>query len=82
MEITGINNFFSHLAFPQTSKDDSGSTPAPVQDVVNLSIPGRVDEEAEELLDETLSMLAADNTAALSAHSGLSQSRVYALLGM
>ena len=38
MEISGLNKF-NAFAFPLPGKDDSGSTPAAVQDVVNLSTP-------------------------------------------
>lgn len=82
MEISGLNKF-SAFAFPLPGKDDSGSTPAAVQDVVNLSTPKLLeDHEVESVMDETLNMIAHDNVAALSAHGGLSQSRVFALLGM
>lgn len=82
MEISGINPN-NHFAFPLPDKDDSGSTPAAVQDVVNLSVPSLLeDDEVDGVLDDTLNMIAQDNVAALSVHGGLSESRVFALLGL
>ncbi len=64
-------------------KDDSGSAPAAVQDTVNVRAPHLLeDSEVDSVLDDTLSMIAQDNLAALSVHGGLSQSRVFALLGL
>ena len=40
------------------------------------------DDEVDGVLDDTLAMIAQDNVAALSVHGGLSESRVFALLGM
>ncbi len=82
MEISGLNAFHP-FSFPRPDKDDSGSTPAAVQDVVNLSTPKLLeDHEVDSVMDDTLNMIAQDNIAALSVHGGLSQSRVYALLGI
>lgn len=82
MEISGINAFHP-FTFTRTDKDDSGSTPAAVQDVVNLSAPKLLeDHEVDSVMDDTLNMIAQDNVAALSVHGGLSQNRVYALLGI
>ena len=82
MEISGLNAFHP-FAFPRPDKDDSGSTPAAVQDVVNLSTPKLLeDHEVDSVMDDTLTMIAQDNVAALSVHGGLSQSRVYGLLGI
>ena len=82
MEISGINTFHP-FTFTRTDRDDSGSTPAAVQDVVNLSTPQLLeDDEVDAVMDDTLNMIAQDNLAALSVHGGLSQSRVFALLGM
>ena len=82
MEISGLNAFHP-FSFPRPDKDDSGSTPAPAQDVVRLSSPALLaDHEVGGVLHDTLDMIAGDGMAALSAHSGLSRSRVFALLGM
>ena len=82
MEISGLNAFHP-FSFPRPDKDDSGSTPAAVQDVVNLSTPQLLeDHEVDAVMDETLNMIAHDNVSALSVHGGLTQSRVFALLGM
>lgn len=40
------------------------------------------DEEAQSVLKETINMIGADRAGALSVHSGLSESRVFALLGI
>lgn len=82
MEISGINHAFP-FAFTMPDKDDSGSTPAAVQDTVDVHAPHLLeDSEVDSVLDDTLSMIAQDNVAALSVHGGLSQSRVFALLGL
>lgn len=40
------------------------------------------DDEVEDVLNETMSMIASDSGSALTVHSGLSESRVFALLGL
>ncbi|WP_165176817.1 hypothetical protein [Desulfovibrio sp. ZJ369] len=82
MEISGITPSapFSFL-LPDT--EDSSSTPAAVQDTVHISAPSLLrDDEVEDVLGDTLSMIAGDNAGALAAHGGLSESRVFALLGL
>ncbi len=82
MEISGISSSFP-FAFTMPDKDDSGSAPAAVQDTVNVRAPHLLeDSEVDSVLDDTLSMIAQDNLAALSVHGGFSQSRVFALLGL
>ncbi|MGE9985433.1 hypothetical protein [Desulfovibrio sp. SGI.169] len=82
MEISGINHALS-FAFTMPDKDDSGSAPAAVQDTVDVRAPRLLeDSEVDSVLDDTLNMIAQDNVAALSVHGGLSQSRVFALLGL
>ena len=54
-----------------------------VQDTVDVRAPRLLeDSEVDSVLDDTLNMIAQDNVAALSVHGGLSQSRVFALLGL
>lgn len=82
MEISGINPS-APFSFLLPDKEDSGSTPAAVQDTVNISAPPLLqDEDVEGVLDDTLNMIAGDTAGALSVHGGLSQSRVFALLGL
>lgn len=82
MEISGINSSLP-FAFTMSDKDDSGSTPAAVQDTVDIRAPQLLeDDEVDGVLDDTLNMIAQDNVGALSVHGGLSQSRVFALLGL
>ena len=78
MEISGINSSLP-FAFTMPDKDDSGSTPAAVQDTVDIRAPQLL---VDGVLDDTLNMIAQDNVGALSVHGGLSQSRVFALLGL
>ena len=82
MEISGINPSLP-FAFTKPDKDDSRSTPAAVQDTVDIRAPQLLeDDEVDGVLDDTLNMIAQDNVGALSVHGGLSQSRVFALLGL
>lgn len=82
MEISGINSSLP-FAFTMPDKDDSSSTPAAVQDTVDIRAPQLLeDDEVDGVLDDTLNMIAQDNVGALSVHGGLSQSRVFALLGL
>ena len=82
MEISGINPS-APFSFLLPDKEDPGSTPAPVQDTVVISAPPLLqDEDVQGVLDDTLNMIAEDNAGALSVHGGLSESRVFALLGL
>lgn len=88
MELSGINGqnqVFPYLLNLHDDKDDrSGSAPmGGVQDTVDIRMSALMsDEEAEEVMDETLQMIADDPAGALSVHSGLNESRVFALLGL
>ena len=54
-----------------------------MQDTVDIRAPQLLeDDEVDGVLDDTLNMIAQDNVGALSVHGGLSQSRVFALLGL
>lgn len=69
--------------FIMHGKDSSGNVPPVVQDEVHISMPHILSgQEADEVLDATIDMLARDNVAALSAHGGLSHGRVFGLLGL
>lgn len=82
MEISSIRSAFP-FAFPMLDKDGGEAAPAPVQDMVDIHTPSLLrDDEVEGVLDDTLSMIAQDNVAALSVHGGLSENRVFALLGL
>lgn len=82
MEISGINPS-APFSFLLPDKEDSGSAPAAVQDTVDISAPSLLrDDEVEGVLGDTLSMIAQDNAGALAVHRGLSESRVFALLGL
>lgn len=82
MEISGINPS-APFSFLLPDKEDSGSAPAAVQDTVDISAPSLLrDDEVEGVLGDTLSMIAQDNAGALAVHGGLSESRVFALLGL
>ena len=81
MKISGISSAFPYT-FLMPEKDDSGSSPAAMQDTINVHAPQILDDsEVDTVLDETLQMLAADPVSALSAHGGLNQNRVFALVG-
>ena len=88
MEISGINNqgsVFPYLLNLNDDKDDrSGSAPmGGLQDTVDISMPALLsDDEVEDVMGETLQMIGDDSVGALSVHSGLNESRVFALLGM
>ncbi len=82
MEISGIRSALP-FAFPTPEKDGGDAAPAAVRDMVDIHMPSLLaDDEVDGVLDETLGMIAQDNVAALSVHGGLSESRVFALLGM
>ena len=86
MEIQSLNSnsLFSGI-FPD--RDGSFAAPAaaaqPAPDTVDVSSPWLLpDDEVDGVLDATMNMISQDNLAALSVHGGLSQSRVFALLGL
>lgn len=82
MEISNITNALG-FTFGLPDKDDSGSTPAPLQDMLDISnFQLLADDEVDDVMDDTLNMIAQDNVAALSVHGGLNESRVFALLGL
>lgn len=82
MEISGIRSAFP-FAFPTLDKDGGEAAPAPVQDMVDIHAPSLLaDDEVDGVLDDAISMIGRDSAAALSVHGGLSESRVFALLGL
>ena len=81
MEIQGIRSTLPFM-FPSTEKE-SANVQQSRGDVVDVHAPQILaDEEVEGVFNETLDMIAQDSTAALSVHSGLTESRVFALLGL
>ena len=82
MNISGINSHNS-FAFPSIDKDETATPTALSHDVVSLSAPNLLaDDEVDGVLDDTMNMISQNPMSALSAHSGLSASRVAALLSM
>lgn len=81
MEISGIRATFPFL-FQNNDKGANVDNIKNPGDIVDIKAPNiLVDEEVEGVYNDTLSMIAGDHAAALSAHAGLSESRVFALLG-
>ncbi len=82
MEISGIRSAFPFL-FQNNEKGvnvDSINNPG---DIVDIHAPELLsDEEAEVVYNDTLAMIGNDHAQALAAHSGLSENRVFALLGL
>lgn len=79
MEISGIRSSLPFV-FPGIEKDNGHSSVAgDINDVRQPQILS--DEEAENVFQDTLGMIAKDAANALGVHSGLSESRVFALLG-
>lgn len=80
MEITGLGSAFPFMFQGGEKTDDVVVRQA--SDVVDVHSPYIIpDEEVDAVYNETLNMIAQDNARALSVHSGLSESRVFALLG-
>ena len=79
MEISGIR---STMPFMFQGTEKGASQKQATGDVVDIQQPQILsDEEAETVFNDTLSMIAHDAVNALSVHSGLSEDRVFALLG-
>ena len=80
MEISQLTSSQPFM-FPTTEK---GSQIVKNQgDVVDVHAPQLLaDDEVEDVLNETIGMITSDSAAALSVHSGLTESRVFALLGL
>lgn len=80
MEISQIRSSMPFM-FPTPEKES-----APVRstgDIVDIQAPQLLaDDEVEGVLADTISMIGNDPATALSVHSGLSESRVFALLGL
>lgn len=82
MEISQIRSAMPFL-FPNAEKEATEAAPKSLGDTVDIKgvdlIP---DEEVDNVLNETISMIGSDSATALSVHSGLNESRVFALLGL
>ena len=82
MKISGLNPTPA-FAFPAMEKDESTAASVPSHDVVSLSSTNLLaDDEVDGVLDDTIGMIGLDPMSALSVHSGLSESRVAALLSL
>lgn len=80
MEISPIRSAFSFM-FPNQEKAEA--TLKQASDIIDIHSPELLaDEDVEGVLNDTISMIGNDGAAALSVHSGLSESRVFALLGL
>ena len=80
MEISGIR---SSMPFMFTGKEATVARQEGIKDTVDIRGQQLLsDEEAQSVLNESISMIGADHAGALSVHSGLSESRVFALLGV
>lgn len=80
MEISQVTSAFPFL-FPNQERGESQVKGT--GDINDVRAPELLtDEEAEAVLNETVNMIGSDRAAALSVHSGLSESRVFALLGL
>lgn len=79
MEISGIRSSMPFI-FGGAEKENSGVSAG--KDIVDVHQPELIpDDEVENVFQETLGMIAQDGAAALGIHSGLTESRVFALLG-
>lgn len=82
MEISQIRSALPFM-FPGAEKDETAAASKTIGDTVDVHAPELLaDEDVEGVLNETISMIGNDSAAALSVHSGLSESRVFALLGL
>ena len=79
MEISGIR---SSMPFVFGGAEKEATTINPQKDVIDIHQPELIpDEEVETVFQDTLRMIGEDAATALGIHSGLSESRVFALLG-
>ena len=82
MEISGIRSAFP-FAFPGLEKDSAEAAIETAGDRIEINAPTLLaDDEVDGVLDDTMGMIANDSVAALSVHGGLSENRVFALLGL
>lgn len=82
MEISGIGSVmpFSFQASERTAAIGSQQN---LEDKVDLrGVQILADDEVEGVYNDTIGMIGSDAANALSMHGGLSESRVFALLGM
>lgn len=82
MEISQIRHALPFM-FPTAEKDSHDAALKNVGDTIDVRMPDLIpDDEVDNVLNETIGMIGSDSAAALSVHSGLSESRVFALLGL
>lgn len=80
MEISQIRSAFPFM-FPAQEKGETQLKAG--GDIIDVHAPRLLaDDEVEGVLNETINMIGSDSAAALSVHSGLSETRVFALLGI
>lgn len=81
MEISQIRSALPFM-FPGQEKEEVAA-PKATGDIIDVHAPQLLaDEDVDSILNDTISMIGNDSAAALSVHSGLTQSRVFALLGL
>lgn len=82
MEISQIRSTLPFM-FQGNEKEAVRNAPKNAGDTVDIQgMQLLADEEVEGVLNETINMIGSDSSAALAVHSGLSESRVFALLGL
>lgn len=82
MEISGLRSTFPFM-FPGSEKESSEIQTRNAGDINDVHMPQLLaDDEVEGVMNDTISMIGQDGAAALSVHSGLTESRVFALLGL
>lgn len=82
MEISQIRSSLPFL-FPNAEKEAASQAPKAAGDIVDVHSPQLIaDEDVDDVLNDTIAMIGNDGAAALSVHSGLSEARVFALLGL
>lgn len=80
MEISGIRSSLPFLFSGAEKENPAVERKGDIVDIQHTNILS--DEEAEVVFQDTLGMIGADAANALSVHSGLTESRVFALLGV
>lgn len=82
MEISGIGTRLQNL-FQNNAKETAHIQHEGIADRVDVhETPLLSDEEVDDVLNDTMAMITNDPAGALTVHSGLSESRVFALLGI
>ena len=82
MEIGGINSTMPFTYQGSEKPATTGKSQAKNDTVEFHGTQILPDEEVEGVFNDTVDMIGADNASAMSVHAGLSESRVFALLGL